>query len=317
MKHTDIGRRELLSGTAGLALAGVFSSAAPAFAGLSKARYDPEARFKLKVSEVEFRRTEKGTPLLARIYQPVGPGPFPVVLDLHGGGWNEKDRQAEELFDRKMAVAGALVVAIDYTLAPEAPYPACIQDANYAVRWLKANAAQWNGDASKIGVFGSSSGGHIAELLMLRPHDPRYGAIPFVENPGLDAEIDYVIGRSPASDTFAMYETVVELNNPGMVDKMKTFFVPWETIHEANPREILERKEKVVLKPLLVLQGALDDNAPTESQTRFVEAFRAAGGQVDYTIFEDSDHQWVSVPGPQTDRAHKLARAFIARNVNT
>ncbi|MCP3729982.1 alpha/beta hydrolase [Sphingomonas sp. MG17] len=313
MKTPEIRRRDLLLATAAMALAGGFASAGRA---APKARYDPAARFKLKVSEVEFRRTPKGTPLLARIYQPIGDGPWPVVMDLHGGGWAEKDRQAEELFDRKMAVAGALVVAIDYTLSDEAPYPACIQDANYAIRWLKHNAAKWNGDASKIGLFGSSSGGHIAQLLMLRPHDPRYGALPFAENPKLDAVVDYVIGRSPGSDPYAMYQTVVELKNTGMVDKMKTFFTPFANIHDANPREILERREKVTLKPLLVMQGELDDNVPTAVQNRFVKAFRAMGGQCDYEIFKDCDHQWVGVPGPQTDRAHQMARAFIARQVN-
>ena len=59
----------------------------------------------------------------------------------------------------------SLVVAIDMTLAPEAPYPACVQDATFAVRWLKANAATWNGDTSKLGIYASSSGGHVAELL--------------------------------------------------------------------------------------------------------------------------------------------------------
>ena len=73
--------------------------------------------------------------------------------------------------DRAIAASGVLVVAIDMTLAPEAPYPACVQDANYGVRWLKWKAASWNGDASRIGIYGSSSGGHVAELLAMRPRD--------------------------------------------------------------------------------------------------------------------------------------------------
>ena len=86
--------------------------------------------------------------------------------------------------DRALAASGLLVVAIDMTLAPEAPYPACVQDANYAVRWLKTKAATWNGDGSKIGIYGSSSGGHVAELLAMRPRDPRYNAIPLAARAG-------------------------------------------------------------------------------------------------------------------------------------
>jgi acetyl esterase/lipase len=89
------------------------------------AAYDPAARFDLDVKDVEFRRNSAGRMLMARIYQPKGPGPFPTVLDLHGGAWNRKDRLAEEPMDRALAASGLLVVAIDMTLAPDAPYPAC------------------------------------------------------------------------------------------------------------------------------------------------------------------------------------------------
>src|SRR6058998_3524360 len=111
-----------------------------------KTSYDPAAKFELKVSEVDFLRTPAGRMLMARVYQPQGPGPFPTVLDLHGGAWNAKNRRAEEPMDRALASSGLLVVAIDLTLAPEAPYPACVLDANYGVRWLKWKAAAWKGD---------------------------------------------------------------------------------------------------------------------------------------------------------------------------
>jgi len=127
----------------------------------------------LKVSEVEFRRTAAGRQLMARIYQPQGTGPLPVVLDLHGGAWRRKDRLAEEPMDRAIAAGGVLVVAIDLRLSDEAPYPASVQDAHYGVRWLKSRAAEWNGDAARVGLYGSSSGGHVAQLVALRPHDPK------------------------------------------------------------------------------------------------------------------------------------------------
>jgi len=103
-------------------------------------KYDPKARFDIEVRETEYRRTTKGRSLMARIYQPKGHGPFPVLLDLHGGAWNNKNRAANQTMDRAVAASGVIVVAIDLTLAAEAPYPASVQDANYGVRWLRWKA---------------------------------------------------------------------------------------------------------------------------------------------------------------------------------
>ena len=279
--------------------------------------YNPAAQLDLAVSEVEFRRNGAGRMLMARIYQPKGPGPFPTVLDLHGGAWNRKDRFAEEPMDRALAASGLLVVAIDMTLAPEAPYPACVQDANYAVRWLKANAATWNGHTSKIGVYGSSSGGHVAELLAMRPRDPRYNSISLAAAPNIDATVAYVATRSPISNTFARYENAERRHNEAMVKNNKVFFNPWETIHESNPQEILEREEKVTLVPFLIMQGALDDNVLPEVQEKFAKTYKAASGACDYRLFENAVHEWVAEPGPQTDKAREVVKAFIARQLQT
>src|SRR5476649_228924 len=313
-----MGRRSILklmatAGGIGLSAARTFRSSVAHAAGMPA--YDPCARFDLAVSEVELRRNPAGRMLMARIYQPKGPGPFPTVLDLHGGAWNGKDRFAEEPMDRALAASGLLVVAVDLTLAPEAPYPACVQDANYSVRWLKANAATWNGDVSKIGVYASSSGGHVAELLAMRPHDPRYTSIPFTGAPNIDATVAYVSMRSPVSNTFARYENAERRRNENMMKNNKVFFSPWETIHEANPQEILERGEKVTLVPFLIMQGALDDNVLPEMQEKFARTYRAAGGDCDYRLFENSIHEWVAEPGPQTDKAREVVKEFILRQL--
>src|SRR5206468_1024886 len=204
-----------------------------------KTPYDPAAKFELKVSEVEFRRAPSGRMLMARIYQPQGVGPFPALLDLHGGAWNNKDRGANEPMDRAVAASGVLVVAVDLTLAPDAPYPASVQDANYGVRWLKSKAAEWNADAVTLGVLGSSSGGHVAELLGMRPRDARYNAIPLGASPNVDATVAYVATRSPISDTYARFQNAEEKKRDGMIKNNKTFFNPWETIFESNPQQIL------------------------------------------------------------------------------
>ena len=133
------------------------------------------------------------------------------MLDLHGGAWNAKDRHRRGAHGPRPRGSGLLVVAIDMTWAKEAPYPACVQDANYGVRWLKSKAATWNGDASKFGIYGSSSGGHVAELLAMRPHDPRYNAIPLPGAPNVDATVAYAAMRSPVSDPLARYKNAENL----------------------------------------------------------------------------------------------------------
>lgn len=288
-------------------LASGSSKAAPA--------YDPRARFDLTVSEVELRRNSAGRMLMARIYQPKGAGPFPTMLDLHGGAWNRKDRTAEEPMDRAIAASGVLVVAVDMTIAPEAPYPASIQDANYAVRWLKANASRWNGDGSRIGIYGSSTGGHVAQLLAMRPRDPRYGSIPLAGAPGIDASVAFVAMRSPISNPAARFENAKSKGREQMVQSHKKFFVPWESIHECNPQEMLERKEKVELVPFLIMQGGLDDNVLPSMQEHFVKTYKAAGGQCEYHLFENCEHEWVAESGPQTDKAREIVKAFIARQL--
>jgi acetyl esterase len=302
------GRRAFLRAMAAL---GAASLARPKTAAAS----DSVARFEISVSEVEFRRNSAGRMLMARIYQPKGAGLFPTVLDLHGGAWNTKDRHAEEPMDRAVAASGVLVVAIDMTLAPEAPYPACVQDANYGVRWLKRNAASWNGDPSRIGVYGSSSGGHVAELLGMRPNDARYNALPLAGAPNPDATVACIATRSPISDPYARFQNAERLKRDAMVKNHTVFFKPWDTIHEGNPQEILERHEPVTLVPLLIMQGALDDNVLPAVQEKFAATYKAAGGDCQLEVFEGCEHEWVARPGPQTDRAQEMVQAFIARHL--
>ena len=280
----------------------------------ARGAYDPAAKFAVTVSEVEMRRNRAGRMLKARIYRPDGPGPFPTVLDLHGGAWNAKDRFAEEPMDRALAGSGVLVVAIDLTLAGEAPYPANVQDANYGVRWLKWKAPSWGGDPLKIGIYGSSSGGHVAELLIMRPGDPRYNAIPLTEAPKVDATVAYAATRSPISDPYARFKNAEAKKRPEMMANHHTYFKPWETIFESNPQQILERKEAVSLGPLLIMQGGLDDNVLPSIQEKFANTYKAAGGACDYHLFEGAEHQWVAEEGPKTDRARQLVKLFIARH---
>src|SRR5690349_3256368 len=128
---------------------------------MSAAVYDPSASYLVNELDVEYLRHGDRS-FLARIYQPEGPGPFPMLLNVHGGAWNIGDRLQMEYESRVLAATGMVVVAIDFRLAPQDPYPAQVQDTHYAGRWMKLHARDWNGDPDSIGVIGGSSGGHTA-----------------------------------------------------------------------------------------------------------------------------------------------------------
>jgi acetyl esterase/lipase len=204
-------------------------------------------------------------------------------------------------------------VAIDVRLAREAPYPASVADANYGVRWLKSKAREWHGDPQTLGALGSSSGGHVMQLCAMRPHDARYTMYPLPEAPHLDATLNYVIARSPISDPAARYEQAQKMQRASLITNSKIYFNPWESI--GNPQHILERGESVTLLPMFILQGELDDNVLPAVQERFVETYRAAGGEIELEVFPGADHRWIIKPGLQTDRAIDMIKAFIARQL--
>ena len=121
----------------------------------------------------------------------------------------------------------------------------------------------------------------------------------------MDGRCDIIISAQPSTAT-----------TKKRVD-MITYFQAGQSfvVAKGNPQKILERKEKVVLRPLLIMQGELDDNVLPSVQEKFAKAYRAAGGDVQYELFKGSVHEWVAEPGPQTDRAHEMVKAFIARQL--
>lgn len=276
--------------------------------------YNPDSLYAVKCWEVEYRRSEQRA-LIARIYQPQGQGPFPVLLDLHGGAWSRKDRYANEPMARAVAAAGMLVVSPDLRISSEAPYPAAVQDAHYAIRWLKHQAPALNGDPTHLGVLGSSSGGHVAQLLAMKPNDPKYAAIPYPEAPQLDATFSYIATRSPISDPIARRAQAERKGNKQMLKNSDTFFSAPGAIEEGNPQAILDRGEKVRLLPMLIMQGGLDDNVIPPIQEKFAATYRAAGGKCQLEVFANSEHEWTGVPSPEADRSHRMVMAFIARQL--
>ncbi len=99
------------------------------------------------------------------IYVPPGSGPFPLILYIHGGGWVSGTRHVDQSYVYMQVVShGYALASLDYRLSGEAIFPAQIYDVKAAIRWLRANAATYKFDPNRIGLWGYSSGGHLADL---------------------------------------------------------------------------------------------------------------------------------------------------------
>ncbi|MEM9280450.1 MAG: SMP-30/gluconolactonase/LRE family protein [Verrucomicrobiota bacterium] len=103
--------------------------------------------------------------MLADIFVPPGDGPFPAAIILHGGGWHSGDKMKFRAMGLELARRGYVTMAVAYRLSEEARFPANIHDCHAAVRYLRANAADYHVDPDRIGVVGGSAGAHLAGLL--------------------------------------------------------------------------------------------------------------------------------------------------------
>jgi len=116
---------------------------------------------------VEDRRIDGPTgPIPVRVYWPAGDETPPVTMFFHGGGFALGDLDTHDATAREHAVgAGSVVVSVDYRLAPEHPYPAAIEDAWAATRWVAENAGEFGADSSRLAVAGDSAGGNLAAVV--------------------------------------------------------------------------------------------------------------------------------------------------------
>lgn len=278
-----------------------------------------------KVEDVEYLR-HGGTPYLARLYRPLGAGPFPIMVELHGGAWCRSDRLADKVIHEALAKSGVIVAALDWRQPPVAPYPASFQDIHYGIRWIKARANELGGRPDVVGSMGNSSGGHQAMLLAMRPFDARYGALPQPAGSTADATVRCVIVTSPVIDPLGRYRYAKDLKAkgqpyPALVDEvLPCHDAYWQTeaaMDEGAPASALEKGEQVELPPVLYLQGTDDFAHPRPHLDRFVAAYHKAGGVVDLELFDGEGQGFImrKVGSPASNRALEMIVEFVHKQV--
>lgn len=268
--------------------------------------------YQVEERDVEYQRIS-GKPWLARIYQPKGTGPFPTIVDVHGGAWHNGDRLNNAGVDRALAGNGILVAALEFRQPPEAGYPASICDINLGVRWLKAHAAEFNGSTT-IGAFGNSSGGHQVVLGALRPRNSAYTALPLPSDSQLDASVAYVVAAWPVICPLYRYRYAQRINNQEHVQAHIDYWRSEEAMAEGSPQTIVDGSEKIEMPPILFLLKANDKNHPLEMQEHFIASYRKRGGAIEVHSFDGlPEHRMVpSASQPETLRFVDVVTAFIA-----
>ena len=249
-------------------------------------------RYEIDVGDAEYIR-HGNEPLLARVYRPRGTGPFPLVIDLHGGAWCKKDRSSDAGTDEPLARSGVVVVALDFRMPPEAGYPASLADINYAIRWCKVRAAELGSRPDMVGILGVSSGGHQAMLAAMRPGDARYTALPLSAREAVDATLRCVVLCWPVIDPLGRYHYARTMQGGAHAKQADEWvrchdqYWPDEAaMAEGNPTLALERGERVQTPPVLYLQGTADLAHPVPNRERFIANYRKAGGRVELHLFE-------------------------------
>lgn len=266
----------------------------------------------IAVEDVEYQRTG-GEALLARVYRPRGPGPFPALIEVHGGAWVNGDRLNNAAIDEALARAGIVVAALDFRMPPAHRYPAAVADVHLGLRWLKANAARFGSEPGRVGALGTSSGAQILFCAALKPDDPRYAALPGSNM--FDARPAFLVSCWGVLDPTARYRMAQEKKIQRFLDAHAAFFGDEAAMDDGNPQRMLESGVRN-LPPALLIQGTADDNLDHMIADRFAESYRKAGGQAELHKFAGEPHMFITKAPTSANSLAALGRIadFVRRH---
>ncbi|MBI1731099.1 alpha/beta hydrolase [Candidatus Acetothermia bacterium] len=235
----------------------------------------------------------KGGPenLLMDVYYPeTANGPVPVAVYVHGGGWHSGSKDGgsgiEDL--NEIRAHGYLVVSINYRLAPQYLFPAMIEDVKCAVRHLRANASTYGLNSDKIGVWGTSAGGHLVELL--GTSDAGSGFEGTGGYAGVSSRVQAVVDMFGVADLPSIYNLQPDIISQAFgahsaSDPILVLASPDHWISSDDP-------------PFLLLHGEDDTTVPVEQSKLFYQQLQSAGVESELVIVKNAGHGFSRVGGP-------------------
>ncbi len=232
-----------------------------------------------------------GVPLLLDLRIPDGPGPHPVILYLHSGAWITGDRFGGPAI--RQASRGYAVASAEYRLAPKHIWPAQMEDAKAAVRWLRANAARFRLDPARIGVFGTSAGGHLAAVLGTS------GGVAELEgsqlgNPQFSSRVRVVVDLYGPTDLLKMEEQKIPCiplsGNASFMPPSLLMGCPIQQCREkamtASPMSYVTSDDP----PFLIMQGLLDCLVPWRQSVMLHDALEAESVRSTLVLLPNGEH---------------------------
>lgn len=235
---------------------------------------------------------------------PDGAGPFPAVILVHGGGWTGGDKSGgpKKAYIAPMHAplerAGIAWFSINYRLAPKSPYPACVEDVETAIRWVKAHAAQYRLDPKRIALSGESAGGHLVALAAtLADPTTRVAAIvPFY------GRFDLTTDVAPGA---VLRKNVIALMGRAEVD-----VAMMALLREASPMW----QVKAGMPPFLLVHGTTDQTVPFEQSSELQAQLKKVGVPCDLLAIKGGVHGMISwdkvAPTYQQDVVDWLVRTL-------
>lgn len=235
--------------------------------------------------------------LPARVYRPGKDGPYPVVVYFHGGGWVVGSRDSHDPLCRTLTNAcGAVVLSVDYRLAPEHPFPAPLEDCYAATEWAAEHADAVGGDPDRLAVAGDSAGGNLAACVALRARD-RDGP-----------DVGYQALIYPVTDSGLDYDSYEEnadypANRPGLAWCWEHYLArEVDAVHPyASP---MHARDLSVLPPATVVTAGFD--GLRDEGTAYADRLAGAGVPVDHRNYPDVTHGFFGMTAvPDLDRARQ------------